>query len=829
MATPVAALIVRVAADLAELKGGVSQINETMGGMAAAAKGMASALAGAFSFRDIAAGVAQVANAAGQIADSAAKIGIGAEAVQRLQFAAEQSGASIDTVAGAIKNMASHIVEGDDGALAAMQALNLNLDDLRAMSPDQAFTAIAEAIRQVPDPMKQSALAVDLFGRSGAELLPAIKAGIEEVGAAAPVMRDRTVQALDESADKWDQLQGKLNALKAEALTPLVDAFLALPESMQVVAGGITAFLPSIESIGLAVMAAGGPTAALGLLKAAAVGVATFFTATLPAAFSAVLPFLGPVGWIAAGVTAVWAAWKYWDEIVAFFQGAWQYVVEQVQQLPEWLLALTGPIGGVILVFRHWDEIVDIAKRVYEGIKGWLVDKFTGIVDFVGDKVRAVTGFFGDMYEAVVGGSYVPAMVDGIAQEFHRLPAVMVAPARAATLSVQDAFAQMADNLMVELAEIAKAREAAVLAQQASFQRMTEALLVEVEEIARTELQIVAETQAAIGLMIDALLVEVGEIERAIMQVAETTRAEVGTMIDALLIEMAEIDRAAVQMATSAQAEIGAMIDNLLIEIQEIDRTTAQTSVNWQGHLKLMADALGNLGEIGAGVIGSLARGFGTVVASVNAGVESVKALGSGMGQMTSGGGLSSILGGFASMATGIGGLVSAASAAWSAIRSIGSAISGAFRGGEEGTQVNPARDAFFSQFVARHGGSPYEAMASAFTAAGVSGDVAERLIGMLYAADTMDEFNLATGEIRRLLPGYRTGTGGGFVDFGAGTPVMLHGRERVMTEAEGWAEAGLAGEMRALRSDLMRAIDTVKTETIAAAHIARGRGMSYA
>lgn len=38
------------------------------------------------------------------------------------------------------------------------------------------------------------------------------------------------------------------------------------------------------------------------------------------------------------------------------------------------------------------------------------------------------------------------------------------------------------------------------------------------------------------------------------------------------------------------------------------------------------------------------------------------------------------------------------------------------------------------------------------------------------------------TGEY---LPGFATGTGGQYLDFGSGTPVMLHGRERVMTEKE--------------------------------------------
>jgi hypothetical protein len=40
-------------------------------------------------------------------------------------------------------------------------------------------------------------------------------------------------------------------------------------------------------------------------------------------------------------------------------------------------------------------------------------------------------------------------------------------------------------------------------------------------------------------------------------------------------------------------------------------------------------------------------------------------------------------------------------------------------------------------------------------------------------------------------VPGFAGGTGGAYVDFGAGTPVMLHGRERVMTEREGRQQAG--------------------------------------
>lgn len=49
-------------------------------------------------------------------------------------------------------------------------------------------------------------------------------------------------------------------------------------------------------------------------------------------------------------------------------------------------------------------------------------------------------------------------------------------------------------------------------------------------------------------------------------------------------------------------------------------------------------------------------------------------------------------------------------------------------------------------------------------------------------------------------LPGFASGTGGRLLDFGAGTPVVLHGRERVVTEAEQSSNDGqVAGLLRAI------------------------------
>ena len=62
-------------------------------------------------------------------------------------------------------------------------------------------------------------------------------------------------------------------------------------------------------------------------------------------------------------------------------------------------------------------------------------------------------------------------------------------------------------------------------------------------------------------------------------------------------------------------------------------------------------------------------------------------------------------------------------------------------------------------------------------------------------------------------LPGFATGTGGRFLNFGSGTPVVLHGRERVSTAAEGQSEAGgiaaALAAMQQMQGEMIRLFQT--------------------
>jgi hypothetical protein len=432
------------------------QVQKQVDSQAAAAKKIGAALGSVFSIQKISAAVDQVSASTSRIADAASRIGISAEAVQRLGFAASQSGSSIEAIAVAMGRMSDML--GSAGAEDKLAKIGLTLADIKGLTPDQTFLAMAEAIRGIEDPLKQADAATDVFGRGALELMPAIKAGFVEVGNQAPIMSNSVVESGDRAGDALQRMHDRMDTLKAQALVPLMGAFTQLPEAVQIGVAGILSFMPSLEGLALAIMAAGGPTAALGLLKGAAVAVGTFFsttlvglfsgaiaffTTTLPAAIGTVLAFLGPQGLIAVAVLAVIAIWHFFgDEISAVVSKVYGVVKEWlIDKLGALWATLKEKLSGVGAWFLDMkNKAVDYAKQLYEGVKAWLVDKFAAVVQSIKAKVEAVTGFFADMYDKVVGNSYVPDMVNDIRRQFARLQDVMVNPTRAATTTVEGLF-----------------------------------------------------------------------------------------------------------------------------------------------------------------------------------------------------------------------------------------------------------------------------------------------------------------------------------------------------------------------------------------------------
>jgi len=180
-------------------------------------KGALTSVAGAFG---VAFSVGAVVNfgkavfdAGGQINDLASQLGISTDAVQGFKFAAEQSGSSLDTVGGAITKMNDKLAGGDKATVKALRDVGKEFSDIRNMRPEDAFLELTDAIQGVADPMKQTELAMALFGKSGAELLPAIKEGFRGVSEGADKMSADTIKALEDAGDAWGRLADRVTII----------------------------------------------------------------------------------------------------------------------------------------------------------------------------------------------------------------------------------------------------------------------------------------------------------------------------------------------------------------------------------------------------------------------------------------------------------------------------------------------------------------------------------------------------------------------------------------------------------------------------------------
>jgi hypothetical protein len=620
-----------------------AQVQKQFDHQAEAAKKIGAALGAIFSIQKITAAVDQVSAATSRIADAASRMSISAEAVQKLGFAAKQSGSSIEAIAVAMGRMSDALGSAD--ADAKLAKLGLSLEHIKGLSPDQTFLAIAEAARKMEDPLKQADALTDLWGRGALELLPAVKAGFVEVGDQAPLMSNAVVEAGDRAGDALQKMRDRMDALKAQALVPLMGAFTQLPEAVQIGAAGILGFLPSLEALALSIMAAGGPVAALGFLKVAAISVKGAFVA-----------FAWPVALTAAGAVGIWEVGK-----------AFKNLIDTIRS------------GGSV-----WEFFT--AKDDDNFIRRWLglskaVDETGVSVTKAAGAVKLMSSHQADLNVGVVHGT-------GITETNTAANTRSEAAIRKVT-EATDAAAEKHKAFMLEVAKIEdlKMLNAELDAAMGGYTGMAETA----DYARREQAKLNAEIESALGLF-----------------------SNYTSSLDFVQQEIADLNG----------LKVGPLFQEPIREFKIVE-------TKFQALKGIVKGSLGDLNQVfmsafeGGGGLGGAIKSLGT-----------------------------NMLSGLLSMVPGIGPILSQFSGAIMAgLSKIGNKIKGLFGGGEEGTQVNPARDAFLSEFggAGTGAGSGFLNLAARLTE--VTGEAGGgSLFNALTQADTMAEFDSAVAAIKNKL-----------------------------------------------------------------------------
>jgi hypothetical protein len=121
------------------------------------------------------------------LAKMSARTGFTVETLSELGFAADLSGASMEVLENGVRKMQRTLVDAATGMASAQEALailGLTVADLDQLSPEKQFKLIADRLARIEDPTIKAAVAMELFGRSGTQLLPMLAggaAGIEQL------------------------------------------------------------------------------------------------------------------------------------------------------------------------------------------------------------------------------------------------------------------------------------------------------------------------------------------------------------------------------------------------------------------------------------------------------------------------------------------------------------------------------------------------------------------------------------------------------------------------------------------------------------------------
>lgn len=191
-------------------------------------------------------------DAADAVSIFAKQSGLGARAASELQFAATKAEVSTEALAKGFKSMQLLLSEASTGSKQAAEKLaevGLSLEILRGLQPDQQFSLFADAVSRIVDPSDRARVAVDLFGKAGADLLPLLTEGSVGISRMRQEAIDLGKSLSEADLEKLDQADDALKRLKASSESLSVTLVSSLGPSIADLADGIRGLLGGLTDL----------------------------------------------------------------------------------------------------------------------------------------------------------------------------------------------------------------------------------------------------------------------------------------------------------------------------------------------------------------------------------------------------------------------------------------------------------------------------------------------------------------------------------------------------------------------------------------------------
>jgi hypothetical protein len=376
------------------------------------------------------AGVAKsFADMGSKLWDMSKRTGVSVEALSVLGYAAEQSGADMESLETGLRKMQKAIsaaAEGSSSAQEALAGLGLTVSDLAGLAPEKQFRLLADRLDKVADPTAKAAAAMEVFGKSGTALLPMIEGGAasldtyqakaERLGIVMSTQDAAAADAFgDTLADLWKVLRYSAATIGSTLAPVLQSLAVRLTSTVAATAQWLKAnsgLVVGVLKVAAAVTAGGlalaGFGQAIGVLSGILKGVSVIIGLVASpvalvvgglAAIAAALAYTGLEGQTFAekmaglGKTIMPAVQAATDFIKSAWQSVWKFLspilaatVEGITSAWDSVVQYVTPIVAAFTEFIQtaFDALWQALQPLVEGARDLIVSAWASISPYVG-------------------------------------------------------------------------------------------------------------------------------------------------------------------------------------------------------------------------------------------------------------------------------------------------------------------------------------------------------------------------------------------------------------------------------------------------------------
>ncbi len=333
-------------------------------------------------------------------AKTARSVGMDAEEFQKLSYAAKYAGVDQQKLSASMVRLNKNIVAAAGGSKAAQQTfkdLGINLKDsagnLRA--PNEILADIADVFSSTEDGAGKTALAYELLGRSGADMISLLNggsAGLKTMGAEAErmglVISNDAAHASEDFCDNLDRVTDSIRGVVFQMGAAMMPAINNTAIKIKEVITKVTEWLrenPKLAStIGTIGLVLTGLLAVVGLASVvfgSLIFVIGKFAGAFRAATSAIK--VGQAIIMACKNSMLlfriqYAAFVVWSKLAAV--GQWLFNSALFACPITWIIAgIMAVVAAVVLMVKYWDNIAVFFKKIWNAVVGVFKKAWSGI------------------------------------------------------------------------------------------------------------------------------------------------------------------------------------------------------------------------------------------------------------------------------------------------------------------------------------------------------------------------------------------------------------------------------------------------------------------